>query len=86
MHQTPCSSISDAGFQIDALTSRSDWPDFNILRFDWLRAPSSEHQIENPSEGKVFPEDLSEKLPKVIGIENSLKTAGFIFEFHADLH
>ena len=34
-------------FQADALRSPSDWSDFNVPRFDWLRVPPSAHQLEN---------------------------------------
>ena len=34
-------------FQTDALTLPPDWPDFHVFRFDRLRAPSCEHQLEN---------------------------------------
>ena len=36
-------------FQIDALNSPSDWPNYPTPRFDWLRAPSSMHQFQNQS-------------------------------------
>ena len=35
------------GFQTDALHSVSDWPRLPQLRFDWLRASSSQRQFEN---------------------------------------
>ena len=41
--------LFNAGFQINALKSASDWRIFNWLRLS-LRVPSSQHQIENLSE------------------------------------
>ena len=40
---------AQAGFQIDALSSASDWLIFRKRRFDWLRVPPKKHQFENPS-------------------------------------
>ena len=40
---------AQAGFQLDALSYASDWLIFFKPRFDWLRAPSSQHQFESLS-------------------------------------
>ena len=41
---------AQAGFQIDALSSASDWLIFRKRRFDWLRVSPRKHQFENPSQ------------------------------------
>ena len=41
---------AEAGFQIDALKSASDWLILKNRRFDWLRVPFSQHQFKNPSQ------------------------------------
>ena len=42
--------MSQLSFQTDAIRSLSDWPKSPPPRFDWLRAPSSKHLIENLSQ------------------------------------
>ena len=51
--------VHEAGFQIDALSSASDWLIFKKLRFDWLRVQSSKYQFENSFESyRVFADRL----------------------------
>ena len=44
-----------AGLQIGAPRSSSDWLGLQERRFDWLRATPSEHPFENPSQSLMSP-------------------------------
>ena len=43
-------TLAQESFQIDALNLLSDWPFGEKQKSDWLRAPSFEHQFENPTQ------------------------------------
>ena len=51
--------VHEAGFQIDARSSASDWLIFLMRRFHWLRVSLSQHQFENSFESyRVFADRL----------------------------
>ena len=67
--------LTQAGFQIDALSSASDWLNFKKRRFDWLRVSPRKHQFENPSqtinELEKLPVDELQKENEILKSENA---------------
>ena len=49
LQQNKAHGEAKTGFQIDACISISDWLIFVKRWFDWLGAPTSQHQFENPT-------------------------------------
>ena len=50
---------AQAGFQIDALSSATNWLIFQKRRFDWPRVPPRKRQFENPSQVNKTKRELS---------------------------
>ena len=67
--------LTQAGFQIVALSSASDWLNFKKRRFDWLRVSPRKHQFENPSqtinELEKLPVDELQKENEILKSENA---------------